>query len=93
MTPLSAGGTMERCSIMPLSLVRANTCPPFTSSPFLTSIFTGHFLFSSRAPILMPLAIKSPAMASIWASGRPMPSKIPPTRPGPRRMLIGSIVG
>ena len=43
--------------------------------------------------MLMPLEMKLPARSSMACSGRPMPSKMPPMRPGPRRTDMGSLVG
>ena len=93
MTPLSAGGTMERCSVISLSRQEATNWPGESSSPSFTSMVTAHFFVSSRLSMLMPLAMKEPAMASMICSGRPMPSKIPPMSPGPRRIDMGSFVG
>ena len=84
---------MERCSVISLSRHLAKNCPGRSSSPSFMRTSTSQSFFSSRLSMLMPFVMKLPAMASMAWSGRPMPSKMPPIMPGPRRTDMGSFVG
>ena len=64
--PETPGGTMERCSVISLSRHVAKNCPGRELVALLYEhASTSHFFFSSRLSMLMPFAMKLPAMASM----------------------------